>query len=52
MVIGCFTVIAIFSNGGGWGYVMLSELEGITLPFGLKIEREKYVTGGKVKDYI
>lgn len=35
-----------------WGYVMLSELENIELPFGLKIEREIYVTGGKVKDYI
>lgn len=33
-------------------YVMLSELEGITLPFGLKIEREIYGIGGKVKDYI
>ena len=31
---------------------MLSELENVTLPFGLKIEREQYVTGGKVKDYI
>ena len=31
---------------------MLSELEDVTLPFGLKIEREQYVTGGKVKDYI
>ena len=35
-----------------WGYVMLSELESIQLPFGLKIERELYVTGGKVSDYI
>lgn len=35
-----------------WGYVMLSELESATLPFGLKIERELYVTGGTVKDYI
>lgn len=35
-----------------WRYVMLSELESITLPFGLKIERELYVTGGQVKDYI
>ena len=32
-----------------WGYVMLSELEDITLPFGLKIERELYVTGKKVR---
>lgn len=35
-----------------WGYVMLSELESIQLPFGLTIERELYVTGGLVKDYI
>lgn len=35
-----------------WGYVTLSELESVQLPFGLKIERELYVTGGKVKDYI
>lgn len=35
-----------------WGYVMLSGLENVQLPFGLKIERELYVTGGKVKDYI
>ena len=35
-----------------WGYVMLSELERVQLPFGLKIERELYITGGKVKDYV
>lgn len=35
-----------------WGYVMLSELESVQLPFGLKIERELYVTDGKVKDYL
>ena len=35
-----------------WGYVMLSELESIRLSFGLKIEREMYVTDKKVKDYI
>lgn len=35
-----------------WGYVMLSELESVNLPFGLKIEREMYVTGGTVGDYI
>lgn len=35
-----------------WGYVMLSELESIRLPFGLKIEREMYGTEGLVKDYI
>lgn len=35
-----------------WGYVLLSELESVKLPFGLSIERELYVTGGCVKDYI
>ena len=35
-----------------WGYVTLSELESVQLPFGLSIERELYVTGGKVEDYI
>ena len=35
-----------------WGYVMLSELESVQLPFGLKIERELYITGGVVQDYI
>ena len=35
-----------------WGYVSLSELESIRLPFGLTIERELYSTAGKVKDYI
>lgn len=35
-----------------WGYVMLSELESVRLPFGLKIERELYITGGKVGDYV
>lgn len=35
-----------------WGYVMLSELESVQLPFGLSIERELYVTGKAVKDYI
>ena len=35
-----------------WGYVSLSELESIQLPFGLTIERELYVTGKTVKDYI
>lgn len=35
-----------------WGYVLLSELESVRLPFGLGIEREMYVTGEQVKDYI
>lgn len=32
-----------------WGYVRLSELESVRLPFGLKIERDLHATG-KVKD--
>lgn len=35
-----------------WGYIALSELESVQLPFGLKIERELYSSGGKVTDYI
>lgn len=35
-----------------WGYVALSELESVRLPFGLGIERELYATGGVVADYI
>lgn len=35
-----------------WGYVLLSELEGVQLPFGLSIAREIYVSNKKVKDYI
>lgn len=35
-----------------WGYVLLSELEAVRLPFGLGIERELYVTGGKVSYYV
>lgn len=34
-----------------WGYVYLSELESIKLPFGLTIERELYDGSKKVKDY-
>lgn len=29
-----------------WGYVMLSELEDITLPFGLGIERDLHISPG------
>lgn len=35
-----------------WGYVMLSELESVRLPFGLKIEREIYGKAEFVKDYL
>lgn len=35
-----------------WGYVTLSELESVTLPFGLSIEREIYGKQDTVKDYL
>lgn len=35
-----------------WGYVTLSELESIQLPYGLKVEREIHNANKKVKDYI
>ena len=34
-----------------WGYLWLSELESVELPYGLTIERETYNTKKKVKDY-
>ncbi len=35
-----------------WGYVMLSELESLRLPFGLTIERDLYSTGRLVRDFV
>lgn len=35
-----------------WGYVLLSELKRIRLPYGLKIERDLHCEGKKVKDLI
>lgn len=35
-----------------WGYVTLSQLEDILLPYGLRIERDLYASGELVKDYI
>ena len=35
-----------------WGYVLLSELENLMLPYGLKIERDLHCNGYKVKDLI
>lgn len=35
-----------------WGYVMLSELKDIQLPFGLSIEREIYGGYETVKEYL
>ena len=34
-----------------WGYVTLSELQSVQLPFGLGIEREIYGKRDKVKEY-
>ena len=35
-----------------WGYVLLSELQNVKLPFGLTIERELYITDKTVSDYL
>ena len=36
-----------------WGYVLLSELQNLKLPFGLGIERDLYIpSDAKVKDLI
>ena len=36
-----------------WGYVMLSELQNLKLPFGLTIERDLYISkGATVKELI
>ncbi len=37
-------------NGREYGYVMLSELESIRLPFGLRIERDMYFTPCTVRE--
>ena len=35
-----------------WGYVLLSELQVVQLPFGLSIERETYGSYVTVKEYL
>lgn len=35
-----------------WGYVTLSELQSVRLPFGLSIEREIYGGYKKIKEYL
>lgn len=35
-----------------WGYLMLSELQELKLPFALGIERDLYATGKTVRDFI
>lgn len=39
-----FGLCDLFGDGGELGYVMLSELESVRLPFGLRIERDMYWT--------
>lgn len=33
-----------------WGYITLSELQSVKLPYGLKIERDIYTKGGTVEE--
>ncbi len=35
-----------------WGYLMLSDLQNLRLPFGLTIERDIHMNGKYVKDFI
>lgn len=48
---GVSTVIAIFSSGE-WGYLLLSELESLRLPFGLGVERDLYTDGKYLRDFL
>lgn len=35
-----------------WGYLMLSELESLRLPFGLGVERDLYTDGKYLRDFL
>ena len=35
-----------------WGYLMLSELESLRLPFGFTVERDIYSAGKYVRDFL
>ena len=35
-----------------WGYLMLSELESLRLPFGLRVERDLYTGGKYLRDFL
>lgn len=35
-----------------WGTILLSELENLNLPYGMKIERDLHCEGKKIKDLI
>ena len=45
-----FFGIVVNEHGKEYGYFTLSELEGVRLPFGLRIERDKFFSNCKVKD--
>ena len=47
-----FGLMNIFNLDWEWGYVLLSELEKMELPFGMTIEEELSLTEKQVKDYI
>lgn len=35
-----------------WGYLMLSKLESLCLPFGMTVERDLYTSGKIVRDFL
>lgn len=35
-----------------WGYLLLSELESLRLPFGLGVERDLYTSGKYLRDFL
>ena len=35
-----------------WGYLLLSELESLRLPFGLDVERDLYTDGKYLRDFL
>ena len=35
-----------------WGYLMLSKLESLRLPFGMTVERDLYTSGKIVRDFL
>ena len=47
-----FGLMNIFDFDWEWGYVSLSDLEKMELPFGASIEQEISITEKQVKDYI
>ena len=47
-----FGHVDLFGDGGELGYFSLEELKSITLPFGMKIERDKYFTPKPLKEIL